>query len=204
MIEDDLGGAGPGLFGRTRGPVPRWAAYLQSALLIGIGIVSLFSGISRYNAVQPIAGGRTTSGTIVAVSTGQNCGRHGCSTYWVPTIQFTANGQNFTFAGPQSSNPVNTGSQVRVSYDPGHPASARDLSAGVGRAWALIGIGAVVILAGSAYFLLGYRRLHAKLNLTSARDGSGWVGHGGLHSARGSFVGLAVVVAIVIVQLVVH
>jgi Protein of unknown function (DUF3592) len=204
MIEDDLGGAGPGLFGRTRRPVPRWAAYLQSALLIVIGVVSLFSGISRYNAVQPIAGGRTTSGTIVAVSTGQNCGRHGCSTYWVPMIQFTANGRNFTFAGPQSGNSINTGGQVRVSYDPAHPASARDMSAGVGQAWLLIGIGAVVILAGSASFLLGFRRLHAKLNLTSARDGSGWVGHSGLHSARGSFIGLAVVVAIVILQFIVH
>src|ERR1700758_3854261 len=98
VIEDDPGGAGPGLFGRTRRPVPRWAAYLQSALLIVIGVVSLLSGISRYNAVQPIAGGRTTSGTIVTVNTGQNCGRHGCSTYWVPMIQFTANGRNFTFA----------------------------------------------------------------------------------------------------------
>jgi hypothetical protein len=204
MIDDDLGGAGPGLFGRTRQPAPRWAAYLQSALLVGIGIVSLFGGISRYNAVQPIAGGRTTTGTIVAVSTGQNCGRHGCSTYWVPTIQFTANGQNLTFAGPQSSDSVNTGGQVRVSYDPGHPASARDMSAGVGPAWAQIGIGAALILAGLASFLLGFRRLHAKLNLTSARDGSGWVGHSGLHSTRGSLVGLALVVAVVILRLVLH
>ena len=48
------------------------------------------------------------------------------------------------------------------------------------------------------------RRLHAKLGLASARDGSGWVGHSGLHSARGSIIGLAFVVAIVIVRLVVH
>jgi hypothetical protein len=205
VIEDDPGGAaGPGFFGRTRKRAPRWFAYLQSALLLGFGIVSLFSGISRYSAVQPIAGGRTTSGTIVAVNTGQNCGRHGCSTYWVPMIQFTANGRNFIFAGPQSSNSINTGGQVRVSYDPGHPASARDMSAGVGQAWLLIGIGVAVILAGLASFLLGFRRLHAKLNLTSARDGSGWVGHSGLHSARGSFVGFAVVAAIVILQFVVH
>ena len=31
-----------------------------------------------------------------------------------------------------------------------------------------------------------------------------WVGHSGLHSARGSIIGLAFVVAIVIVRLVVH
>jgi hypothetical protein len=204
VIEDGAGGAGPGLFGLTRKPVPRWAAYLQSVFIIGIGIVSLFSGIQRYDAVQPIAGGRTTTGTIVAVNTGQNCGRHGCSTYWVPTIQFTANGRDFTFAGPRSSNSINTGGQVRVSYDPGHPAAARDMSAGVGQAWLLIGIGALVILAGSVSFLLGFRRLHARLNLTSARDGSGWVGHSGLHSVQGSFTGLAVVVAIIILRLVVH
>jgi Protein of unknown function (DUF3592) len=205
MIDNDLGSTGPGFLGRTRRPAPRWAVYFQSVLLAGIGIVSLFSGISRYNAVQPIAGGRTTSGTIVSVTTGQNCGRHGsCTTYWVPTIQFAANGQNFTFDGPESGNSMNSGGHVRVSYDPNSPASARDLSAGVSGAWLAIGIGAALILAGAVYFLVGYRRLHTKLNLTSARDGSGWVGHSGVHSIQGSYIFFAVVAVIIILQFVLH
>ena len=85
----------------------------------------------RYDAAQPIAGGRTATGTVVSVTTGQNCGRHGCSAYWVPAIQFTAaNGRTVTFAGPESGTPIDTGGQVQVSYDPGNPASARDVSAG--------------------------------------------------------------------------
>jgi hypothetical protein len=191
---------GTGFFGLTRNPVPRWVAYLQCALFVGIGVALLISGIRRYDAVQPIAGGRTTIGTVVAVNTGQSCGRHGCSAYWVPTIQFTANGHDFTFAGPESGTAMNTGDQVQVSYDPGHPALARDISAGVGKAWLLMGFGALAILAGPASFLLGFRRLHAILNLTSARDDSGWVGHSGLHSVRGISAGVAALAAIVILQ----
>jgi hypothetical protein len=71
-------------------------------------------------------------------------------------------------------------------------------------AWLEIGIGAALILAGSAYFVFGYRRLHGKLNLTSARDGSGWVGHSGLRSVQGSSIVFAAVAAIIILQLVVH
>lgn len=209
--QDAAGGGGPmgpqfrtGFSGFTRTPVPRWVAFLQFPLFVGIGAVLLIGGIHRYDAVQPIAGGRTTTGTVVSVSTGQNCGRHGCSTYWVPTIQFTANGNDFTFAGPRSGNSMNTGDQVRVSYDPGNPAVARDLSAGVGQAWLLIAFGVLAILAGPVSFLLGFRRLHARLNLTSARDDGGWVGHSGLHSVRGISVGLAVMVAFLIIRLVTH
>jgi hypothetical protein len=192
---------GTGFFGLTRNPVPRWVAYLQFALIAIIGVALVIGGIRRYDAVQPIAGGRTTTGTVIAVNTGQNCGRHGCSTYWVPTIQFTANGHNFIFAGPESSNPADIGDHVHVSYDPSNPAIARDISAGAGKAWLLIGSGALAILAGSASFLLGFRRLHAILNLTSARDENGWVGHSGMHSVRGISVGVAFMVAVVILGL---
>lgn len=194
----------PGFFGLTRNPAPRWVAYLQFAFLVVIGVALLVAGIRRYDAVQPIAGGRTTTGTVIAVNTGRDCGRHGCSIYWVPTIQFTANGHNFIFAGPDSSNSINPGDQVHVSYDPGHPAFARDMSAGAGKAWTLMGFGALAILAGSASFLLGFRRLHATLNLTSARDETGWVGHSGLHSVRGLSAGVVFMVAIVILQHVMH
>ena len=195
---------GSQLFGLTRNPVPRWVAYLQFALFVVIGVALLIAGIRRYDAVQPMAGGRTTTGTVIAVNTGQNCGRHGCSTYWVPAIQFTANGHNVIFAGPESGNPVNTGDQVQVSYDPNHPAFARDISAGVGKALTLMGFGVLAIFAGSASFLLGFRRLHTMLNLTPARDETGWVGHTSMHSVRGVSVGVAFMVAIVILQHVLH
>jgi hypothetical protein len=209
--EDAVGDAeslGPnfrtGFSRRTRKPVPRWVAYFQFAAFVGIGIALLIGGIRRYDAVQPISGGRTTTGTVTEVNTGQNCGRHGCSTYWVPTIQFTANGDSFTFAGPQSGSSMNTGDQVQVSYDPSNPASARDMSAGVGAAWMLMLFGALAILVGAASFLLGFRRLHTALNLTSARDESGWVGHSGLHSVRGVSVGAVVIVAIIILGFALH
>jgi len=208
MRTDAGDGLGPqpmtGFFGLTRNQVPRWVAYLQVALLVGIGVVVLISGVRRYDAGQPLAGGRTTTGTIVSVNTGQNCGRHGCSTYWVPTIQFAANGHNVTFTGPESGSAINTGNQVQVSYDPRSPAVARDISAGTGNALLMIGLGALAILAGLASFILGFSRLHALLNLTSARDDSGWVGHSGLHSVRGVSVGVAAMVAILILQHVVH
>jgi hypothetical protein len=193
------------IFGLTRTPAPRWVAHLQFAVFVGIGVALLIGGMRRYDAAQPIAGGRTTTGTVISVGTGQNCGRHGCSAYWVPTIQFTAaNGRAFTFAGPESGSPVDTGAPVQVSYDPGNPAVARDMSAGAGNAWMLIGFGALAILAGAASFLLGFRRFHALLNLTPARDGSGWVGHSGLHSVRGVSAAVAVLAAIVIVQHALH
>ena len=135
-----------GLYRATRRPVARWVAYV---LFIGVGVALLISGIHRHDAVQPIA-----------VNTGQDCQRHGCTTYWVPTIRFTANGRNFTFTGPGSGNPMNTGDHVQVSYDPGHPAFARDISAGAGESWILIGLGALAILVGSVSFLTGLRRLH--------------------------------------------
>jgi hypothetical protein len=63
-----------------------------------------------------------------------------------------------------------------------------------------MGFGALAILAGPTSFLLGFRRLHAILNLTSARDDSGWAGHSGLHSVRGISAGVAALAAIVILQ----
>jgi len=190
-----------GLSGVTRKQVPRWAAYLHVAVFVGIGVALLIGGMRRYDAVQPLAGGRTTTGTVVAVGTGQSCGRHGCSAYWVPDIQFTAvNGHAVTFTGPESSSPVNTGDQVRVSYDPADPAAARDLSAGVGKAGLLIAFGVLAILAGAGSFLLGFSRLHSMLGLTPARGGSGWVGHSGVHSVQGVSAGVAALAALVILQ----
>jgi len=153
------------LFGLTRGPVPRWVAHVQLAVFVGVGVALLIGGVRRYDAVQPIAGGKTATGTVVSVGTGQNCSRHGCSSYWVPAIQFTAaDGRTVTFAGPESGSPVSTGDQVRVSYDPANPVVARDMSAGSGDAWRLIAIGVLAVLAAPASLLLRFRRFQALLD----------------------------------------
>lgn len=207
MADDESTSApfGTGLLGPTRRPVPRWVAYLQVALFVGVGVALLLGGIRRFDAAQPIAGGHTTTGTVVAVSTTQSCGRHGCSTHWVPTIKFrAANRRTFTFVGPESNNAINAGDHVQVSYDPTNPGLARDISAGAGDAFLLMSIGTGAILAGVASFVLGFRRVHAMLNLTSARHGTGWVGQGGLHSVRGVSAGVAVMVALVILEHAVH
>ena len=144
--------------------MPSWVSQLRFAVFLVVGVALLVGGMRRYDAAQPIVGGRTATGTVVSVSTGQNCGRHGCSAYWVPAIQFTAaNGRTVTFAGPESGTPVDTGDQVQVSYDPADPASARDVSAGPGDSWLLIGFGALAILAGSVLFLLRFSRFQALL-----------------------------------------
>jgi hypothetical protein len=158
------------LFGLTRQPVPSWVAQLRFAVLLAVGVALLVGGMRRYDAAQPIAGGRMATGTVVSVSTGQNCSRHGCSAYWVPAIQFTAaDGRTVTFAGPESGNPVDTGDQVQVSYDPGNPAAARDVSAGAGDSWLLIGFGALATLAGAALFFLRFSRFQALLMTGSMR-----------------------------------
>jgi hypothetical protein len=142
-----------GFSGRTRNPASRRGAYIASFLILSFGIALLTGGISRHNAAQPFAGGRTATGTIIAVDTGQTCERHRCSRYWVPTIQFAANGDNFTFTGPQSVTSLTTGDRVRVSYDPSNPDSARDLTAGDDFAWPQIWFGTLLILFGAGYFL---------------------------------------------------
>lgn len=151
MADDESTGSpfGTGLLGSTARPVPRWVAYLQVALFVGVGVALLLGGIHRYDAAQPIAGGRTTTGTVVAVNTTQSCGRHGCSTHWVPAIKFrAANRRTFTFVGPESNNEITSGDHVPVSYDPTNPGLARDISAGAGDAFLLMGIGTLAILAG--------------------------------------------------------
>lgn len=151
MADDESTGSpfGTGLLGSTARPVPRWVAYLQVALFVGVGVALLLGGIHRYDAAQPIAAGRTTTGTVVAVNTTQSCGRHGCSTHWVPAIKFrAANRRTFTFVGPESNNEITSGDHVPVSYDPTNPGLARDISAGAGDAFLLMGIGTLAILAG--------------------------------------------------------
>ena len=68
----------------------------------------------------------------------------------------------------------------------------------------LMALGTLAILAGAASFLLGFTRFHGLLNLTPARDGTGWVGHSGLHSVRGISAAAAALAAILIVQHVLH
>lgn len=98
------------------------------AVLIGLGLFWLIAGLLDRAAIQPFDGGVTTTGTVVGDDTHYGP-RGGSST--TPKIQFTdLHGVRHTFDAPSAngSGPA-IGQAVTVSYPPGDPSQARDISA---------------------------------------------------------------------------
>jgi hypothetical protein len=90
------------------------------------GLVALLTVQSHRALVEPIPGGKTTTGIILSVVR-EDCGRSGCG--YQPTIQYTdGNGRAHQFTAPETHIDPAAGSAVRVSYDPGSPDDAHDLS----------------------------------------------------------------------------
>jgi hypothetical protein len=164
------------------------------------GVFFIFSGYNGWAAVQPIAGGKTTVGTVVSVTDGESCGRYGCSPNWTPTIRFNApNGKTYAFTGPQSSGEIDTGQVVKVSFDPHNPSTAHDVSASDGSGLVLLGVGVFLVIFGLGSFVLGLAVLHRRVGFVSAREGTGWVGHRAIHSNVGIVAAAAVVIALLVV-----
>jgi len=183
-----------------RRPAHQNVFHVFNLIFVGMGIFFLVSGYNTWAAVQPVAGGKTTTGIVVSVAYGETCGRYGCSPNWTPTISFeTASGTPQTFAGPTYSSQVETGQTVVVSYLPSNPAVAHDISASDGQALWLIGAGVFAIVMGLGSFILGYGALHRRMGLNSAREGSGWVGQQSIHSNQGSLFALAILMALTVV-----
>ena len=188
-------------------------SFTSAAIFIAVGIFVIINSWSLADSVSPIAGGRTTTGTVVDYLTGSNCGKYGCTAWWRPTIQFTtSSGETVSFTGPEDQNPEQDGESVSVSYDPSNPVDAHDISADVGIPTSGILIGALLILFAGLQVVFGHRRvarahsLHAAYVAASTNpdptqpgttsdppqsaglSGPGtWVGHRYLHS-RTSFV----------------
>ena len=183
-----------------RRPASRTVAHLVNLLFVVVGVFFLIGGYNLWAAVQPVAGGTTTTGTVVSVSTGETCGRYGCSPNWTPTIRFeTPSGASYTFSGPTSDSQVSIGQTLSVSYLPANPTVAHDISASGTGGVVLIGFGVFATILGLGSFILGFGALHRRTGLSSARPGTGWVGHKYVHSNQGVVVAVAVVLALIAV-----
>lgn len=183
-----------------RRPVNRITAHVLNLVFVLLGVVFLVGGYNAWASVQPIAGGRTTNGTVVSVSQGESCGRYSCSPNWTPTIAFdTPSGSSYKFTGPTYSSQISIGDSVTVSYLPSNPNDAHDISAADTDGLWLIGFGVFVTILGLGSFILGFSAVHRKTGLSSAREGSGWVGHKTIHSNFGALAAFAAFVAFVVV-----
>jgi hypothetical protein len=173
-------------------------------VFMAVGAFFVVTSYNRWAAVQPVSGGKTATGTVVSVVSGESCGRYGCSPNWTPTIRFeTPDGASHTFAGPLYSSEIDTGQTVDVSYDPANPAAAHDVSASDTEGFVGIGFGVFALVFGLVSFLLGIGAIHRRTGLTSAREGSGWVGHKVIHSNVGVAAATALVLALAAVGLLV-
>jgi Protein of unknown function (DUF3592) len=188
----------------NRRPASRPFALVILLLFAAFGVFFVVTGYNDWAAVQPIAGGKTVTGTVVSVVNGESCGRYGCSPNWTPTIRFeTSSGETHTFVGPTYSSEIDAGESVRVSYDPADPAVAHDVSGSDRDGLVLIGFGVFATVVGVGSFLIGLEAIHRRTGLALARQGKGWVGHKGLHSNVGVVAMLAVVLALAAVGLLV-
>ncbi len=183
-----------------RRPANRAFVHVLNLVFVAMGIFFLVGGYNEWAAVQPIAGGTTTVGTIVSVATGETCGRYGCSPNWTPTIRFeTPSGASYTFSGPTSGSQVSTGESATVSYLPANPSVAHDISASGVQGVVEIGFGVFATVLGLGSFILGFGALHRRIGLSSARQGDGWVGQKSIHSNQGALMAIAVVLALIAV-----
>ena len=181
-------------------PTNRVVVHLLNLVLVAVGLFFLIAGYNEWAAVQPIAGGRTTTGTVVSVANGETCGRYGCSPNWTPTITFqTPSGGSYTFTGPTSDSQVSMGDVVTVSYLPSNPSVAHDVSASSVSGVFLLGFGVFATAAGLGSFILGFGALHRRTGLKSARPGTGWVGHKSIHSNQGTLIVIPVALALITV-----
>jgi hypothetical protein len=142
----------PSVAARSRVPSTAARMYLTFLLLLGLGIVPfgaliIASAFEWRAQTQPIEGGVSTIGQVVAVK-GENEGTK-LGYLYVATVAFNdLSGQIVRFDGPKGSVRPILGSPGRVSYPPSHPAAAHDLSQTGTRWGTALFIGAALILVG--------------------------------------------------------
>jgi len=85
----------------------------------------LWGAYAAYTSWQLDQNGETTTGIVVALEE-SSTSEGGCCVY-SPVIEFSANGQTYTFEGDNASDPpaYAVGEQVNVIYDPADPDTAQ-------------------------------------------------------------------------------
>jgi hypothetical protein len=186
-----------------RRPAPRALHFGVFVIFAVVGIYFAITGYNRWAQVQPVAGGKTTTGTVVSVVQGQSCGRYSCTPNWTPTIRFrAADGNAYSFVGPTGGQ-IETGDTVNVSYSPSDPNVAHDVSGSGTNGLIVLGVGVFAAVLGIGLFVVGLEAVQRRIGLTTARGGSGWVGHIHIHSNTGAVAALAVLVAVAVVGFVI-
>lgn len=124
----------------------------SGCILIGINLLFLFFiGLFLYYANREYRLdqiGQITTGTVISLEESDSA-EGGCCVY-SPIVEFTVDGQTFTFKGTTASYPpqYEVGEQVEVQYDPGNPDLAK-IAGGFGwLLWAGLIILFIVLLIG--------------------------------------------------------
>lgn len=110
------------------------AAGVANRLQIGCWIIfanlffagfCLWGAYAAYTSWQLDQNGETTTGIVVSLAESSSS-EGGCCVY-SPVIEFSANGQTYTFEGDNASDPpaYQVGEQVNVIYDPADPDTAQ-------------------------------------------------------------------------------
>lgn len=97
-------------------------------LVLGVGLIAGIAGVRsslRTRSLErPVPGGVATTGSVIAMNKIRARGY-----VYAPVVQFTdASGKTYQFIAPTSSDEPGVGSSALVSYDPGSPNHAHDLS----------------------------------------------------------------------------
>lgn len=124
----------------------------SGCILIGINLLFLFFiGLFLYFANRDYhldQVGLIATGTVTGLEESSSA-EDGCCVY-APIVEFTVDGQTFTFTSSNASDPprYQAGDQVEVQYDPGNPDVAQ-IAGGLGwLLWAGLIILFIVILIG--------------------------------------------------------
>lgn len=117
-----------------------WVAVAIWLLVVGLGIRS---------QTGPVSGWPQTSGRITAVRVTDHT--YDRSQDYYPIIAFRDGGRIITFEGPVTSTPPSVGALIRVTFNPGNPHDAHDLS--MGSAWKIRFYGAIGLLVPGIAFM---------------------------------------------------
>jgi hypothetical protein len=187
-----------------RRPANKWSLIVSHVVLLAVGIFFIINGYKNWSQVQMVGGGKTATGTVIAVTPGQTCGRYGCSPNWTPTIRFVAvNGNTYSFVGPPGGL-ISDGNLVRVSYDPNNPRVAHDVSGSSNNGVFVMGMGVFAAVLGLGLFLFGLDAIHRRFGFESAHQQGWWVGNRYVHSNAAAVAAVAVLLALAVMGLLVY
>jgi hypothetical protein len=137
-------------------------ALLAGLLVLLLGVALIFSGISEVRATKLRENWPTTQAKVLSVETkrSRSSSDSGSSTKYVPTLEYTIDGQGYEIKGDASYSDPSIGSIQQVSYNPDNAAEAYSrrtnsniviytLMAAGGAFFCIVGI--VVVVKGLKY-----------------------------------------------------